>query len=180
MVKKFLDGLAFGAGFGISIVAIWVFASWVGSQLVSPPVISDTASPSAELRDQDGGTAVEDSPFAIAERTSSLSPEERIAEANEIALVKYEESDDGLMRSIISEILKKDPDTELGLDVGEEFFRMSFYPEPNERRADAEILFLADPSGKSWSSMPIYGTRIPGLGNMPLDLFREKIEEVAP
>ena len=180
MVKKFLDGLAFGAGFGISIVAIWVLASWVGSQLVSPPVFSDTASPSAELRDQDVGSAVEDSAIAFAERTSSLSLEERISEANEIALVKYEESDDGLMRAIVSEVLKQDPDSELGLDVGEEFFRMSFYPDPNERRADAEILVLADPSAKSWPSMSIYGTRIPSLGNMPLDLFREKIEEIVP
>ena len=180
MAKKFLDGLAFGAGFGISIVAIWVFASWLGSLLVSRPVFSDTASPSAELRDQDCGVSVEDSAFAFAERTSSLSPEERIAEAKVIALVKFEESEDGRMKAMISEVLKQDADTELGFDVGDEYYRMSFYPEPNERRGDAAIMFLADPSAKSWSSTPIYGTRIPGIGNMPLDVFREKVEETAP
>lgn len=179
MVKRFIDGLAFGAGLGIALVAVWIVASWVMSQLFGPPVISEPAIPNAGKQEQRSNAPSDESSLAIRDKSFNLSPEEQISEASVIAIVKYEPGEDGRMKAIVSEIPKREPDVEFNLDLGDEYYSWSYYPEPNVHRGDAALVFFVGSPATMKFAMPIYDDRIPVLGDMPLDLFRKKCTESA-
>lgn len=174
MFKKFIDGLAFGAGFSIAFIALYLVVSFGilplffesqfsdvdGSEIVFP---NERESP-ANLN----VTVGRDIPF------HSLSIEERIDAASVIALANYEPADDGRMKAIITEYLKREPETNVRFQIGDEHPDSSYYPTEGRDRGDGVVIFFTGSPATIKSSTSIHGDRITGLNDIPLALFREK------
>lgn len=103
--------------------------------------------------------------------------EEKIEQASMIAVAEYQEGSDGRMQAIITDILKKGPDTVSYYDVGDEHPMSSYYPVEGRDRGDGVILLFTGSPARMGVSMSYRGERISSLGDMPLSLFREKCEE---
>jgi len=174
MFKKFVDGLAFGAGFSIAFIALWTVSSFIifpaffeaqfsdldGSEMIVPDESESTANPNIPV----GG----DVPFY------ALSIEERIDAASAIALAKYEPSDDGRMKAVITEYLKLEPGTMVRFEIGNEYPSSSYYPTEGRNRGDGVVIFFTGSPATMQSSTSVNGDRITGLNDIPLALFREK------
>lgn len=175
MYKRFLDGLVFGAGFAIAYVII----SNISMYLITPVDFKSGKNVAARMSELE----VEHHPMELMKELSkpfdTLPLEEKIKEASVIAVARFEPSDDGSMKAIISEILKKTPETTFNYELGQEFTRASYYPRENVRRGDGTVLFFTGSNAIQRYGVWIYDGRIGGLGDMPLDLFRQKVQENA-
>ena len=165
MLKKFAEGLVFGAGFAVSLLAVW----WLGLSLLMPisfnppPEPARTESPA--LR---SSYEAEETPF------HELPVEEQIKVATVIALVRYEPAADGKTRALISEILKKDPAVTFRYAIGDEYDELSYYPRPETKYGEGGVVFFAGSPPAMRRSMSYSQGRILGLGDMPLELLRQK------
>ena len=178
MFKRFVDGLAFGAGFSIAFIVLWTIVSFV----VFPAYIksrvadaggSETAFPNAvESTPEHFSSAKSEAPFY------TLSIEEQIAEASVIAHAKYRQADDGRMQAIITEFLKLDPGTKIRYAVGDEYPGSSYYPTGDHDRGDGVIIFFTGSPATMELATSVNGDRISGLNDIPLKLFREKCGKV--
>ena len=171
MLKRFLDGLAFGAGFSIALVAIWVVVSLVLMPAMFSPTLPDMPEP-IELEDGDlyiGSWPVIDE-FA---NFSEMPVDDQIAAASVIALLAYEPAEDGRMQAIFSEVLKKADDVDFRYDVGDEFHSHSYYPDDTRSHDRAVVFFTGSPARMRYSTT-FRGDRITGLYNMTEDMFRQK------
>ncbi len=174
MFKKFIDGLAFGAGFSIAFIALWsivsfgVFPAFYGSR---SSVLDDSA---IVVPHESDNPARADSPMNDSEAFFEASIEERIEMASAIALARFEPSDDGRMRAIIHEYLKLEPGTELRYEVGDEHPSSSYYPSEDRIKGDGLVIFFTGSPAIMKMSTSINGDRITGLSDIPLELFREK------
>ena len=173
MIRKFVEGLVFGAGFTIAAGLV----AWLGWGLLTPvifsrsePVISSGVTTSGAVPDalRDVGRPV----------FHELPLEEQIRQASVIALARYEPAPDGQMKAVVKEFLKKDPDTTLRYNIGDEYPTGSFYPEAGTDRGDGIVIFFQGSPADLTMSMNYSGDRIRGLGDIPLALFREKCENV--
>ena len=131
MKRRFLAGLAFGAGFSISFLVVWM----LGAMLVTPLMMRLS---SHEMMVPGPESRVSSSPASTSTSTSTstsvLQPmtpnfhelplEEQIKHASVIALAQYEPSPDGRQRAIIKEILKQTPGTTFYYKVGDEYADM--------------------------------------------------------
>lgn len=110
MLKKFADGLVFGAGFAISFIVLWYVAAF----LVTPMFLSSQMERTTSKQSSDIGANSQasipgnyeaygepDIPF------HKLKLEDQIRAASVIALAKYEQSPDGKMKAIIKEFFKE-------------------------------------------------------------------------
>jgi predicted secreted protein len=165
MFKKFLEGLAFGAGFAVSCIVVW----WLGLFTFLPMTLRtravDVATQPASV---EYGDEAEELPF------HELPVDQQIETASVIALVHFEPSSDGKMRAVVSEILKKDPAVTFRYAVGDEYDPSSYYPRPSTNYGDGEIVFFVGSPPSMRLSMSYSGDRIRGLGDMPIALLREK------
>jgi hypothetical protein len=176
MIRKFLEGLVFGAGFAIPFTIITFVANyWLtpslmtsepdrsGGEVVALPN-EDLASIAARL-----GVATESEiPF------HELSVEDQIMKSSVIALAEFEPAADGKMRAVIREFLKKEPGTTIYYEVGDEFQPSSYYPKAGTSHGDGTVIFFAGSPARMRMSMSYDGDRISGLGDLPIRLFREK------
>ena len=170
MFKKFAEGLVFGAGFAISVAIVWTIATSVllpfaTTSRVSPPSRSITA-----FQEHDGEPApeVSEQPF------HELPIEEQIAAASVIAVATYEPAEDGRMKAVLKEFLKKDSDVTIYYELGDELPESSYYPKPNTRYGDGVVIFFEGSPAMMRRSMSYSGDRIMTLGDMPMKLFRSK------
>lgn len=108
------------------------------------------------------------------EQFYELPIEEQIQDASLIAVTNYEQAPDGRMKAIITDILKKDPDTVSYYDIGDEHPSSSYYPSEGSSRGDGMIIFFTGSPAEMRLSMTYEGDRIRGLGDMPMALFRAK------
>ncbi len=177
MFKKFIDGLAFGAGFSIAFVILWtvvslfVFPAYFESQFAD---LED-----AEITFSDQGSSSSDFDFLTGggEAFYTLSIEDKIDRASAIALAEYQLAEDGRMRAIITEYLKLDEGTELRYEVGDEYPSSSYYPTEDKSRGDGVVIFFTGSPATMQMSSTYSGERITGLGDIPLALFRNKCED---
>jgi hypothetical protein len=179
MFKKFIEGTIFGCGFILIIVLAWFGFSYY--------YVSSSSSPSKNLSSYEIDTTPEglpkpksqSKPKGVEKNDKSfheMSPEETIQKASVIALAKYEKADDGKMRAIITEFLKKDANTEIYYKVGDEYTMLSEYPKDNYSHVDGLVIFFVGSPAKMRSAMSYQGDRITSLSDIPIKLFREKCE----
>ncbi len=170
MLNKFLDGLYFGTGFALAFVVIALLAGFLIAPMVfSPRMPADiTIGHPGPHR----GFPMEGGP-----QFHELSIDEQIKEASVIALARYEPSPDGRMKAVIKEFLKKKPGTELYYDVGDEYPSASYVPEENASRGDGLVIFFVGSPAMMRMSMSYTGNRIYSLGDIPLELFRDKCKD---
>lgn len=165
MLKKFGEGLGFGAGFAISLLAV----GWVGLSLLMPISFDARPEPArTEPPTSSSSYEVEETPF------HELPFDAQIEVATVIALVRYEPAADGKSKALISEILKKDPAVTFPYAVGDEYGPLSYYPRPDTKYGEGGVVFFAGSPPAMRRSMSHSEGRISGLGGMPLQLLRQK------
>ena len=169
MLKKFADGLVFGAGFGISLAIVWLIATAV---LLPHAATSHMSPPVASLTTTHEGDGERGEPPA--EFFHELPIEEQIKAASVIALASYEPAEDGRMKAVLKEFLKKDQDVTLYYELGDEYPPSSYYPKPNTRYGDGIVIFFEGSPAMMRRSMSYSGDRIMSLGDMPMKLLRNK------
>ena len=179
-MKKFVEGLLFGAGFSIAFIALWMIVTIFIYPVYLESQMSDLADTEIVFPDDSDTTSLTVHPAYTGEPFYSLSIEERIAKSSAIALVKYEPANDGRMQAIIVEYLKLQPGTETRYAVGDEYRGSSYYPNDDRSRGDGVVIFFTGSPANMELSTSVYGDRITGLNDIPLALFREKCNEIAP
>jgi hypothetical protein len=166
MAKKFLEGLAFGAGFTISFLALsYVVAFFAMPAFVSRNLITETDS----LKGSPLPSSRMEGP-----RFHELTVGEKINEASVIALLRYEPISDGEVKAVVREFLKKEPGVDIYYGIGDEYPHASYHVSDKSDRGDGVILFFVGSPAEMRMSATYAGDRIRGLGDIPLQLFREK------
>lgn len=102
---------------------------------------------------------------------------EQIKQSSVIALLKYEQATDGKRHAVIKEFLKKSPGTEIYYAVGDEYKHSSYYPNAGTNYGDGLVIFFVGSPAQMRLSMSFEGDRIRGLGDLPVNLLREKCNE---
>lgn len=168
MLRKFFEGLVFGAGFSLAFVAI----AWLAVSLLLPVTF-----PSVETTrvDKDGPQQAQLAQESVL-KFHDLPVEEQIKQASVIALARYEPASDGKMKAILKEFLKKYPKTTIYYAIGDEYPSASYYPNESTNYGDGVVLFFVGSPAQMRMSTTYSGDRIRGLGDIPLALFRKKCE----
>ena len=162
MHQVFWKGLIFGLGLAVaSAVAYGAYRFASGFSL--RPAAVESVSPSQALQ------------IEQAERDfSDLSIEERIAKSSVIFAARFEGAEDGRLRAVVSEILKKDEGVASPVGVGDEYPRASIYPQEGVDYGTGVVVFLTGSNASFTSSVSVRSDLVFGLGNMPLELLRKK------
>ena len=103
-----------------------------------------------------------------------LPPDKMVARASVILLTSYQEEKDEY-KAVISEILKREPNTVLYYSVGDEYPALSFHKEPGVSCGEGQVVFMVGSPATMRSSYSFSGGRIGGLGDMPLATLRQLI-----
>ncbi len=171
MIKRFLDGLSFGAGFGVAFtivsIAVWMFLI---PTLLRP---GSNVLPETIVFDGDDAAGVPQSAFNEFLDFSEMSVDDQIAAASVIVLIEFEPADDGRMKALISDILKETEGAEFSYAVGDEYHSHSYYPGDRYSKEREVIFFTGSPARMRYSTT-YTGDRITGLNNMPEAMFRQK------
>lgn len=130
------------------------------------------------------------SPFGSAETSLSMSvpyrdelagfhewPVEKKIKAASVVAVTIHRNEDGKIKSIISAIPKQLPGTTFHYHVGDEYMPASRMPPENTSFGDGEVIFFTGSPAMMRYSASYTGSRIGGLGDMPLDAFIELVAE---
>jgi len=165
MLKKFAEGLVFGAGFAISFLVIGGIGA---SVLLSMGSVSHRSSSSLTETHQLDEDAEKRPPFY------ELPIEEQIEEASVIALARYEPAEDGRMKAVLKEVLKKKEGTTFHYEVGDEYSPSSHYPKSGTSYGDGIVIFFEGSPAMMRRAIGFTGDRITALGDMPIELFRGK------
>ena len=175
MWKKVLDGLMFGAGFGVSFLAIWMVFGFLTPMIFSS-AFRGVEGPSSESapRIVAGGSAVRPETESESLDFSEMGPDEIIKHSSVIALAKFEHAPDGMLRARISEILKQDPGVEIKYKPGDEYPSANRYPRAGTDYGEGVVLFFTGSPATMRMSMSYDGDSIGGLGDIPMQLFRKK------
>jgi len=180
MLKKFIDGLGFGAGFAISFSVIWYISAYlIYPNLIETQIEGGFKTPSnvsVEANPSDIVTSMPRS-FESGKQFHELPLDEQINESTVIAIAKYEASQDGRMKAVIKEFLKKKEGVKIYYDVGDEHPSSSFYPEEDTSHGDGVVIFFTGSPATMKMSMTFEGDRIRSLGDIPLKLFKEKCKK---
>ena len=162
MHQVFWKGLLFGLGLSVSLaVAYGVYRVASGFTLNPTPVASVTPSQALDIERNEMDF-------------SDLSVEERIARSSVIILARFEDAEDGRRKAVISEVLKKDDGVVFPFGVGDEYHRASIYPKSGVDYGTGVVVFLTGADASFTSSVSVHTDRVFGLGDMPLELLREK------
>ena len=175
MLNKFKEGLVFGGGFGISFIAIWYFAAY----LITPMLVNEQIENINEIQQSSSSanahvpsqTTVTSQPL---KQFYELSSDEQIKTASVIILTKYEPVQDGKVKAVVSQILKKDDNVTFHYKIGDELASSSYYPRENTSYGDGLVVFFTGSPPMQKMSMPYEGDRIRSLGDMPIELFKNK------
>lgn len=170
MLKKFAEGLVFGAGFTLSFVIIALFGA---SALFSTGFVSHRSTSSASVTKTDQIDEDDEKRPQFYE----LPIEEQIEEASIIALARYEPAEDGRMKAVLKEVLKKKAGTTFHYEVGDEYSPSSYYPKSGTSYGDGIVIFFEGSPAMMRRAIGYTGDRITGLGDMPIELFRDKCEK---
>lgn len=173
-MNKFTDGLKFGLGFGLAFLAVLCTGLFLVLDtnpsrkltLYGPPVHEGFA-PSTSSG-QPSGDDRELVDFG------ELNIEDQIAYASVIVLAKFEPVEDGKVISIITEILKKEEGVTFYYAVGDEYTPSSYYPRERADYGDGLLIFFTGSPATMRMSTTYRGDRVTSLGDIPIQLLREK------
>lgn len=167
MLRKFIEGLVFGAGFTLSVIVIGAIAASTTFSMLPSTHWRATDRVSADPRQ---GTDESDAkPF------HELTIEEQIEAASVIAVARFEPAEDGRRKAVLTELLKKNEGTVFHYDIGDEYSHASHYPkEAGPGYGDGVVIFFEGSPASMRSSMSYSGDRIGALGDMPIKLLRDK------
>lgn len=166
MLRKFIEGLVFGAGFAIAVIIIGLVGA--SAMFSMRPSSRWSASYSVPMNDTHGTDEGDGRPFY------ELPIEEQIEEASVIAVARFEPAEDGRRKAVMTELLKRKEGTTFHYDVGDEYSPASYYPKEGMSYGDGIVIFFEGSPAMMRRSMTYSGDRIGGLGDMPLKLFRDK------
>lgn len=167
MLRKFGEGLVFGAGFAISFLVL----GWLGTSAIfsmTPTSGWSASSGVVGTTRQIGGDDEKRPPFY------ELPIEEQIEEASVIAVARYESAEDGRMKAVLKEFLKKKEGAKFHYQVGDEYAASSYYPKSGTSYGDGVVIFFEGSPAMMRRAITFSGDRITGLSDMPLELFRDK------
>lgn len=166
MLRKFFEGIVFGAGFALSFVVVWYGAALV----LTPMMVASTIDRAA----RDVSKSAPPPATSPGKSFHELSVDEQIAQSSAIAIARFEPAADGRKKAIIKEILKQDPGTEMYYKIGDEYVPGSHYVASNTDYGDGVVIFFTGSPAMMAMSMSYSGDRIRALGDIPLELFRQK------
>ncbi|MCW8930501.1 MAG: hypothetical protein OQL19_09715 [Gammaproteobacteria bacterium] len=182
MYKKFTEGLIFGAGFGISFIALWYAAVY----LLNPLLMSSSEE---HIVNNKLSSIESETKKSISEKLEQLNsnyqsfrelgPDEQIKEASVIFKAVYVLSSNGKMKAIIKEIYKQNPNIIFHYKVGNEYPHSSYYPKEDTNYGEGIIVLLSGNPARMNRSLSVYYNRIPGLGDMPVKFFKNKCKKEA-
>ncbi|MDH5797452.1 MAG: hypothetical protein OEZ19_02720 [Paracoccaceae bacterium] len=179
MLKKFLEGIAFGGGFTLSFIVLWSLASYLLIPKLTSSILEQTdvkySSP-IESEFSPSKTHEIEPPPKHEIPFHDLPIEGQIQHSSVIALAKYEPAPDGQLKAIIKEFFKKDPGVTIYYDIGDEHALSSHYPKDNTKYGDGEIIFFTGNPATMRMSISYSGNRIHGLGDLPIELLRKKCQ----
>ncbi|MFZ6800577.1 hypothetical protein [Undibacterium sp. Di24W] len=161
MLRKFKDGLIFGAGFSVAFLVL----SYLGFLLFTNMKWTNNT-PVSENGEHI--KVVKEIPF------HELSPEEQINRASVIALAKHEKLPNGKYAAVVKEFIKKDPNTTVYYKIGDEYPRNPNAPEVDKSYAENMLIFFTGSPATMVSSFTYSGERISSLGDMPIEVLRNK------
>ena len=176
MFRKFIEGAIFACGFILIVVLAWFAFSHYYISQVRHSEKSYEINTTPEGLPKPKNQPKTDDFEKNSKNFHELTIEEKIQKASVIALAKYEKAEDGKMKAIITEFLKKNVNTEIYYKISDEFSDMSYYPKEKESHGDGLVIFFVGNPAKNVSGMSYYGDRITGLSDIPIKLFREKCE----
>lgn len=178
MFKKFIDGLIFGCGFTISFIALWLIASLAIMPMIARNYTHHDENKTLEKNTSAPVVTVPEAkdPVEVGKPFHELSIEEQIQKSSVIALARYEKAEDGKMRAIIKEFLKKDADVVFHYNIGDEYQHSSYYPNVDRHYGDGVVIFFVGSPASMKYSTTYRGNRISGLADLPIELFREKCQ----
>lgn len=170
MLRKFTEGLVFGAGFAISFLVLGALGASVlfSSMMPAGRSTSSSVTTTTSQIDADDEKSV---PFY------ELPIEAQIEEASVIALARYEPAEDGRMKAVLKEVLKKKEGVTFHYQIGDEYTPSSYYPKPGTSYGDGIVIFFEGSPAMMRIAISYSGNRISGLGDMPIELFRDKCEK---
>ncbi|MEZ5572264.1 MAG: hypothetical protein R3E64_09585 [Halioglobus sp.] len=176
-MKKIIDGMLFGIGFGVAFLA----TLYVGLGFVLEGSFAEPGSYSTRSLNIPRDSFVPTKPIAKSQSDaleevsfSDLDIDDQIKYSTVIAVAEYNKTDEGKTKSIITDILKKDEGVTFHYDVGDEY--RSYYPQERVFYGDGEVIFFTGSPASMRQSMSYHGERIGSLGDMPLRLLREKCD----
>jgi hypothetical protein len=153
MIKLILKGLLFGIGFIISIAIALLIANKYFE--------GDIAERNKQLRE-----------------FRALSDHDKIRGAEKIFIISYEDSSTKKRTASIKKILTKNKNAVRNFREGESYPKSDYYPLSDlENRSATVLVFISEKDGAPAATWHVYNDVIPGLGNMPLELFIETFNE---
>lgn len=102
-----------------------------------------------------------------------LTNEKKIKYATVILLTRHEKDSKGHVKSVISEVVKQKPGTELHYKVGEEFSPYGYAPSDETCAGDGEIVLMVGSPAQMRESSSYTGDRLDSMGGMTLAELRE-------
>lgn len=172
-MKRFIDGIALGLGFGIAFFGL----AFVYMQIALPGTHEPTLSGTVGASDADKRFERTFSDSRIDRPFAGLTLEERLEASSAIALLRFDGGPDGLQNAVVAEYLKRLPSATQAPQVGEGYPDASYYPGGRVSEPDAALLFFRGSGAHVTLTQFVYGGRVPGLNNIPLELLREKVRE---
>lgn len=152
-------------------VAVWVLAVLYGLQVVAwlapvlaPHIYLSSVAPSS-------GT-----PRELFESWEGLSVGEKVKRASIVLITEYKE-EDGKLRAIIKEELKREPGTASHYAVGDEYLPLTIVAEKNTRYGEGSLVLLQGSPATHRESYSIYNGSVPGLDEMPISKVRQVVEQ---
>jgi hypothetical protein len=106
---------------------------------------------------------------------SAYPPERKIERASLIVLTRYEKDGDR-QKAVITEILKRTPDTRFFYNVGDEYHELS-HMGTDHGHGDGQVAFLTGNPPRMNVSYSYEQERVGGLGHMPLAKIRELAQQ---
>lgn len=106
-----------------------------------------------------------------------LSLDEQIKQASVIAVTRYENTEDGKVRQVISELLKRDLTAGFNYEVGDEY--IDPYANQMTSYGDGMVMFFKGSPAHAAYSTSFTNDHIYGLEDIPLALLREKCKQLA-
>lgn len=166
MMKRFWDGLVFGAGFGVAFTVV----SFLSMTFLFP-LTMDYVSEEAPER------------FISSESEQSvkfheLSFEDKLRNASALIITRYENTEGGKTIAIVDQIYRSSPEVKIYFKVGDEYPDGSFYPEKNTKYGEGTIVVLVNSPADARYSSSLFSGRIGAYGDMPIEtaikLFTER------
>ena len=133
-MKRFWDGLIFGAGFSMAFTII----SYLNMTFLFPLTMNYGY----------GAEQAKES-FISSESEESvkfheLSFEDKLKNASALLITRYEKRDNGKTVAIVDQIYLSSPDVKIYFKVGDEYPDGSFYPEKNTRYGEGALVLLVN------------------------------------